>query len=272
MRDDEKAFFIVTLRALQPHLGHVVVVGAWAHRLFRLHSLATTPAFHPLMTDDADVAVPAVLPDTEETIAKRLDEYDFEEHLSGGGEIPRIQYLRGNMVLEFIAPLTGAPRDRQGMPKDTLSVCGIIAPRLRYVELLLYEPWTPVLDEQSGFAGADDLTPRVANPVSYLAQKVLSIPRRKKPAKKSKDALYVHDTLLTFASTLDQLRPQADRVASQLPKPTRKELRRLCRAIFEDRSVLAGAAEIAKATGRASPPPPERIAAVCTRGLASLFG
>lgn len=53
-RDDEK--FAVLVDALGPYLGRVVIVGGWAHRLFRHHPLAQTMPYRPLMTRDTDVA------------------------------------------------------------------------------------------------------------------------------------------------------------------------------------------------------------------------
>lgn len=43
--------------ALDPWLDQVVIVGGWAHRLYRLHPFAQKLDFAPLMTFDADVAL-----------------------------------------------------------------------------------------------------------------------------------------------------------------------------------------------------------------------
>jgi hypothetical protein len=37
--------------ALRPWLGHLVIVGGWAHRLHRFHPLATAPAYLALTSD-----------------------------------------------------------------------------------------------------------------------------------------------------------------------------------------------------------------------------
>jgi hypothetical protein len=44
--------------ALEPWLDQVVIIGGWAHRLYRLHPLAQTLEHEPLGTFDTDIAVP----------------------------------------------------------------------------------------------------------------------------------------------------------------------------------------------------------------------
>lgn len=46
---------------------------------------------------------------------------------------------------------------------------------------------------------------QIANPVSFLAQKLL-IHRKRDPGDRAKDILYVHDTLQTFGHRLEELR------------------------------------------------------------------
>jgi len=48
--------------ALAPWLDQVVIVGGWAHKLYRLHPSAQKLDYPPLTTLDADIAVPARLP------------------------------------------------------------------------------------------------------------------------------------------------------------------------------------------------------------------
>ena len=50
---DDFAAFARLLDALRPWLGHLVVVGGWAHRF---HPLAHVPAHAPVRTKDADIA------------------------------------------------------------------------------------------------------------------------------------------------------------------------------------------------------------------------
>lgn len=68
-RDDEK--FAQLADAIGPYLDRVVIVGGWAHRLFRHHPLAQPLSYAPLMTRDTDIAVaPGIRPD-EQSLRER---------------------------------------------------------------------------------------------------------------------------------------------------------------------------------------------------------
>ncbi len=50
--------FARLIEALDPWLDQVVIIGGWAHRLYRLHPLAQSLDYEPPGTLDTDVAVP----------------------------------------------------------------------------------------------------------------------------------------------------------------------------------------------------------------------
>jgi hypothetical protein len=54
--------------ALDSWLDRVVIAGGWAHRLYHLHPAAQKLDFAPLMTIDADIALPQKLPARTPTI------------------------------------------------------------------------------------------------------------------------------------------------------------------------------------------------------------
>src|SRR5580698_7227925 len=58
--------------ALEPWLDQIVIVGGWAHQLYRLHPSAQQLDYPPLTTVDTDIAVPAKLPVTGQDIRERL--------------------------------------------------------------------------------------------------------------------------------------------------------------------------------------------------------
>jgi hypothetical protein len=65
--------FSRTVEALEPWLDQIVVIGGWAHRLYRYHPLSQQLDYPPLTTLDADIAVPNPLSNTLETdIRERL--------------------------------------------------------------------------------------------------------------------------------------------------------------------------------------------------------
>ena len=54
----EFASFARLIESLRPWLDQVVIVGGWAHRLYRLHAFAQPLRYEPLATLDADIALP----------------------------------------------------------------------------------------------------------------------------------------------------------------------------------------------------------------------
>jgi len=267
--------FVRIAKALVPYLDELVFVGAWCHRLLQFHPLATQPSFAPLVTEDADIATPDRLPARSISLDTALTRGGFKAHLSGDGQHPVTRYYpkddeKGRYV-EFIAALRGGTHTRDGEPDEILRVAGITAQKLRYVDLLLFEPWRLALSEDQGFGDGDNVVVQVANPASYLAQKVLTLNRRQNRSKRPKDALYIHDTLSMFGDAFSQLREQGARVIHQIAPKTRRTFKELRVSLFHDQALIIRTAAIAAATGRANPPSAETIAAVCTMGLENVF-
>ena len=90
---------------------------------------------------------------------------------------------------EFLTPLSGSEDRRDGRPDVTERISGIVAQKLRYLEVLLIEPWIVRLDANLGFHLAEPADVRVTNPASYIAQKLLIHSRRSR-ANRAKDVLY----------------------------------------------------------------------------------
>ena len=202
----------------------------------------------------------------------------FHEDLSGD-EIPPVSEYRlgaeeeGSLYVEFLAPQTGGPNKRDGSSDATVEIAGVSAQKLKYLEILFKLPWSVRLNDANGFPlGPEGLQIRVPNPAAYVMQKVIVLPERK-PSKQGKDVLYVHDTLMMFARSFEQLRTQARLVCQQVhPRwvETFNERRMSQFRAVDDR--IRSAEQIARSTGRASPPSAETIRAVCEAGLNELFG
>jgi Nucleotidyltransferase len=75
---------------------------------------------------------------------------------------------------------------------------------LRYIEILLISPWTVELGEKNGYAMSPKRTVQIANPASFLAQKII-IHEQRDYRDRAKDLLYTHDTIEVFSETLDEL-------------------------------------------------------------------
>jgi hypothetical protein len=94
-RDRELEAFSKFIGALEPWLGDVVLIGGWAHRLYRRHPLARRLAYLPLITLDGDVAVPPKLKARKLSVRKRLLDAGFVEEFVGEDWPPATHYHYG---------------------------------------------------------------------------------------------------------------------------------------------------------------------------------
>jgi hypothetical protein len=137
-------YFARLVEALEPWLGRVVIIGGWAHRLYRLHPLAQPLDYEPLGTFDADVAVPLDLPASGEQIRERLLAQQFREELMGDTQPPaahyRVQSGDNSFYAEFLAPLEGSAVKRGGKRDVTARISGVPVQKLRHLEILLRNP------------------------------------------------------------------------------------------------------------------------------------
>ena len=140
---EDFAAFARLVEALRPWLGHLVIVGGWAHRLYRFHPLATAPAYLPLLTRDTDVALSIHAP-LEGDISAALENAGFHADFSGEHTPPVTRYRLGEedggFYAEFLTPLQGDGFKRDGDRDVTVSKAGITAQKFRHLELLLTSP------------------------------------------------------------------------------------------------------------------------------------
>ena len=145
--------------AVEPWLDQVVIVGGWAHRLHRLHPSARSLSYPPLVTLDADVAVPRLLPVEGQDIRERLIARGFTEEFLGRDHPPVTHYHLGDassgFYVEFLTPLVGGEYDRKNRRRATLRVAGATSQQLRYIGLLLSRPWMIDLSEGAFTSGFD---------------------------------------------------------------------------------------------------------------------
>ena len=128
------------VEALHPWLGQAVLIGGWAHRLYRLDSRARKLPYRPITTIDGDVAVPAELRVEESTIREGLLKAGFIEQFAGEDRPPATHYHYGKgsgFYAEFLSPLIGSEYDRRGKRKATRNVGGVSSQQLRYIEILM---------------------------------------------------------------------------------------------------------------------------------------
>ena len=264
-RDDDK--FAQLVDAIGPYLDRVVIVGGWAHRLFRNHPLAQALPYAPLMTRDTDVAIPPGMRIDEGNLRERLLARGFTEEFLGDDRPPVTHYQLGGddagFYVEFLTPLAGGEFRRDGTRDVTTSLGGVSAQKLRHLDVLLIAPWTVNLD----LAGASTKL-LITNPVSYIVQKLL-ISGKRKPSERAKDVLYIHDTLELFAGSLPDLRRLwSDAVRHALGSRGEAKMRQATRRLFTD--VTDSVREAALMTaGRGLSP--DRIRESCQFGVTQLF-
>lgn len=205
----ENEAFARLIAAIEPWLGEIVIIGGWAHRLYRLHPSAQTLDYTPLSTFDADIAIPNRVSKRDQDIRQRLLANHFSEEPLGNDKPPATHYQlsepgRG-FFAEFLTPLKGSDYSRHGQRKATKRIGGVVTQQLRHLEILLHAPWSVDLDESKGFPLPSRCTVKVANPAAFLAHKLLAH-RARRRANFAKDILYIHDTLETFGARLPELR------------------------------------------------------------------
>jgi hypothetical protein len=259
------------LQALRPWHRSLVMVGGWAHRLYRFHPLADPPSYLPLQTRDADFAVAPTEPIVGD-IAAALQAADFDAQLSGDERPPVARYhLHSDpgFFIEFLAPLTGSGVRRENTADATVVVGGVVAQKLRYVDLLLIEPWVVGLGEEVAVPLVPAAEIQLANPVMFIAQRLL-IQKRRPPRKRAQDILYIHDTLDLFGPNIDELRRLwQDELRHRLPDATLRNVERLAQEHF---GFLSDAIREAARIPQDRRPSPERIRELCAYGLGEVFG
>lgn len=269
---DDRDAFARLIDALRPWLAYIVVVGGWAHQLHRVHPRARQPSHQALRTRDADVALSAA-PPVAGDIAAALEAADFTKDIRGEYTPPLTQYRLGGVdagfYVEFLTALRGDGLTRARERDATVAWAGVTAQRLRYVELLIVNPWSVRLDETVGFPLARPADVLIPNPVSFIAQKLL-IHARRLPDKQPQDILYIHDTLELFAHDLAGLKVEwLERIRPTLTPRTAKQVDRIRRGLFSS---------VTDVIRRASRLPgdrelePERVRAACEYGLDEVFG
>jgi hypothetical protein len=254
--------------ALAPWLDQIVIIGGWAHQLYRRHPHAQELSYPALTTLDTDIAVPAKLPIREPDIRSRLLSHGFTEEVLGDDHPPATHYLlsgeASGFYAEFLTPLYGSEYDRRNKRKATIEGAGITSQSLRYIEILLNHPWS--IDFESD--GRTVNVP-IANPVAFLAQKVL-IHKKRERHDRAKDILYMHDTLEVFGGRLTELLELwRSSVAPQLNSNSRGIVSRASEVLFGDISDdIRRAAEISAQRALS----PEAVQAACRYGFRQVFG
>ncbi len=260
------------LNALRPWLGKLVIVGGWAHRLHRYSDLANPPRHPPILTLDVDLAF-SLRELLEGNIAQSLQTAGFAEVLSGEHRPPVSHYTlgqeAGGFYAEFLVPLTGSATRRNGELDATTSKAGITAQKLRHLDVLLVHPTIVKLGVATGFPLGPPAEVKLANPVSFIAHKLL-IRHERRPEKRPNDILYIHDTLELFAEHIGTLEATwREAVRPSLTPRNARRVEQLARdqfgSVTDDIRAAARIPQDRKLT-------PEHVRGLCAYGLEAIFG
>ena len=259
------------IEALRPWLGDLVIIGGWAHRLYRFHPQASSPTYQAVQTRDVDVAF-SLDAQLEGDIADALRKAGFREDFRGEDAPPVIQYRLGDedqgFYAEFLTSLRGSGVKRDGTPDATLAKAGVTAQKLRHLDLLLIHPWTVRLDSATGVPLAAPAEVRLANPVCFIAQKLL-IRNERRSEKQAQDGLYIHDTLELFGSELELLRAEwRDKIRPAISPKIAETVERLYREQF---GVVDDVIRTAARIPQDRTLTPDRLQAACLYGLEAIF-
>jgi hypothetical protein len=269
--DAELDPFIRLVEALEPWLGQIVVIGGWAHRLYRLDPRAQKLAYLPLTTLDCDVAVPTKVDVKKENIRERMLAAGFQEEFVGEDPPPATHYHlggHGGFYAEFLTPLVGTEHGRGGKRKATREVGGISSQQLRYIDILMISPWKIALGRGNEFPFNPAKQAQIANPATFLAQKIL-IQGERDRKDRAKDILYIHDTIEAFSGNLAELRQTfATDIRSHLHRNRVRELTSAADVLFENVNDTIREAAL-MATGRKLTG--ETIIEMCRAGLKEIF-
>ncbi|QHE91180.1 hypothetical protein PI93_004615 [Pandoraea fibrosis] len=273
----ELAEFSLLAVTLEPWRKQIVFIGGWAFRLYRYEPRAYTADHIPIFTRDADVAYDKREP-LEGDIKKALAGAGFAEEPNLAGEFrpPAMRYNLSDgtngFYAEFLTPLTGSgkKRDEHGVLQDdaTEQHAGVVAQKLRYLEVLLYDPWFVTIPKDESGLGEAVADLRVPNPVSFMIQKLL-IRDKRVGKKRAQDVLYIHDTLQIFNGAIEtDLAPIWKKLENTQHPNQQKSVRDGVKELFSEMNdVIREAAEISPDKKE-----PEAMLKLCKEGFEELFG
>jgi len=225
---DFDAFFRRVIPAIAPYLGDLVIAGGCANALYRSHPVARPTHIPQPGTKDLDLACKAgPLPSVNRPpLIDLLRAAGLNAKLFGESHPPVMKFTvagaESGPEVEMLCPLLGAPR-RRGQAEAlaiTLQDGGVTAQPLRYLDLLLFEPWTIDVAGVPGFDDLAGLPPlRIPHPMTYVMQKVLARDEwGRAPQKIEKDCYYIYEVSVVFRDAIDTLVAVLPGVTREFPR------------------------------------------------------
>lgn len=175
---------------------------------------------------------------------------------------------------EFLTPLTGSPVRRnkttkQFEPDATLANSGVVAQKLRHLEVLLHDPWLVTIPTEDSGIGEAVADLRIPNPVSFIIQKLL-IREDRARTKRAQDVLYIYDAIYLFSDAIeDELLPVWKSLEATLTDAQRKSITAGVDALFSEVNDLVREAVTIPTDRKIEP---EDMVKLCQIGFEELFG
>ncbi len=255
--------FAKLVQAIAPWRAQLIFIGGWSHRLHRLHPSANLPDYQPVSTRDTDLAFANGEP-IEGDIKQALLQQGFQEQLSGDHRPPAAHYTLGDeaggFYAEFLTPLAGSGRKRNGKADATMQMAGISAQKIRYLDILLFDPWIISLEQEKGVPLPQRMDVLVANPLCFMVQKLL-IQKYRLANKRAQDVLYIYDTIELFGALLDGFHQQWNTGVAPALGDLADEVRQVSVQTFADTNDIIREAARIPADRNLSP---EQIQATCS--------
>lgn len=200
------------LRAIEPYLDDIVLVGGWVHALYVQEA---DPTLVPVRTTDVDFSLPRTLlrrdrPDLLQLIKQAG--YDVEPI---GGEPSLVFVRKGEIDLDLLCEADDPREIIQIDGQDSLAVQGY-----PYIGMLLEASRPILLGEGFHESLKPPLLVRIPNLPAYTLGKSLSALNRQRPGRKAKDLVYLYQVMRERA-LLDQLSAELDGHVARYPEASR---------------------------------------------------
>ena len=216
--DSPDDFLAHVLKTFRPYLNTFVLVGGFAVRLYELHPRAVPSVARVLRTFDADLATPITrIPIAGKSLSELAVAGGFQPDFRGDDIPPVMKFIpKGAAVepvgvdqytIEFLTPMRGAQVSRSGGSLMTSDIqAGVTAQRLRYLDLLLEDPWRVSLAGLPGISEeARTIDVRLPHPGLFIVQKILISEEANRQDKRPKDMAYIYQVASLFRSDLGGL-------------------------------------------------------------------
>jgi hypothetical protein len=199
MKAEETEFLYQVLSAIRRNLEDFVLVGGFASFLYQFHGRAKPIGVSPLHTYDIDLASRGrVSVRGGKSVHKLLLEIGLEEELTGTCTPPLVKYFPKDktppLYVEFLTPLRGS-EDKRGISDVTQKIQpDLSAQKLRFLDLLLKNPWTIDTSSVPGLEKYPNLVVKIPHPSMFIMQKIL-ISGSRTDKSRAKDFAYIYQVL-----------------------------------------------------------------------------